>query len=168
MWTHYCQCHQGICIGLNIERVKSYLNARLDSPYKGPKDVMVNYDKLIKKPDYFETNKGYIDYVVSTKAEEWIYEQEVRLVLLNRYAGKVLDNNSCQFRTKDGHYLVRNPYRPTIDGSCFESVYLGVRISPTNRNKVIKAARAIKPNINIYQMTIDPEALRLKEELVKY
>lgn len=168
MWTHYCQCHQGVCVGLNIERVKSYLCAHLDFPYRGPKECEVYYDTFVSKPNYALSDKGYLDYQASTKALEWSYEQEVRLVVLNLTASTVLGDNSCRYRTKDGLYLVRNPYRPTIDSNCFESVYLGVRISPTNRNKVIKAARAIKPNINIYQMTIDPEALRLKEELVKY
>ena len=147
MWTHYCKNHQGICIGLNIERVKSYLCAHLDSPYKGPKECEVIYDTIVNKPNYALSNKGYLDYQASTKALEWSYEQEIRLVVLNLHASNV------------------NPYyRPTIDGNCFESVYLGVKISPNDKNEVIKAARALRPDINIYSMNIDPEAFRLKEE----
>jgi len=46
-------------------------------------------------------------------------------------------------------------------------VYLGVNILPRNKTKIIDIAKKLNPNIDIYQMTIDPEALRLKEEPVK-
>lgn len=167
MWTHYCNNHQGVCIGLNIKLVKSHLFAHLDSPYKGPQECEVNYGTIINKPNCLLSDKGYLDYQASTKAVEWEYEQEIRLVLLNSYARWVSANNSCQFRASDGRYLVRNPYRPTIDGSCFESVYLGVKTSPYNKNEVIKAARMLNPDIKIYQMNIDPEAFKLKEELIE-
>lgn len=55
------------------------------------------------------------------------------------------------------HYL-------PLSRDCFESVYLGVNILPRNRAKIIDVAKKLNPNIEIYQMTLNPEALRLKEE----
>ena len=49
---------------------------------------------------------------------------------------------------------------------CFESVFLGVNILPRNKAKIIDAAKKLNPNIEIYQMTLDPEAFRLKGEQV--
>jgi hypothetical protein len=37
---------------------------------------------------------------------------------------------------------------------------------PRNKAKIIEVAKKLNPNIEIYQMTLDPEALRLKEDLV--
>ena len=54
---------------------------------------------------------------------------------------------------------------PQLSANCFESVYLGIKISPRNKTKIIKVAKNLNPNIKIYQMTTDPEAflLRAKE-----
>ena len=52
-----------------------------------------------------------------------------------------------------------------IGGECFESVYMGVNINEKDKENVIKVAKKRNPDIKIYQMTIDPIAFRLKEEL---
>jgi hypothetical protein len=54
-----------------------------------------------------------------------------------------------------------------IGGECFESVRLGVNMIDQDKEKIIKVARKCNPDIKIYQMTIDPEAFRLKEELIE-
>ena len=54
-----------------------------------------------------------------------------------------------------------------IGGECFESVYLGVNLKEKDKEKIIKVARKCNSEIDIYQMTIDPEAFRLKEELIE-
>ncbi|MDE7089236.1 MAG: DUF2971 domain-containing protein, partial [Prevotella sp.] len=56
---------------------------------------------------------------------------------------------------------------PPIGGECFESLYLGISIDKEQKENIIKIAKEINPNIAIYQMTIDPDAFRLKEEYVK-
>ena len=53
-----------------------------------------------------------------------------------------------------------------LSSDCFESVFLGVNILPRNKAKIIDAAKKLNPNIEIYQMTLDPEAFRLKGEQV--
>jgi hypothetical protein len=49
-------------------------------------------------------------------------------------------------------------------------IYLGEHLKEKKnaeaREKIIKAARKCNPDIKIYQMTIDPEAFRLKEEQI--
>ena len=55
---------------------------------------------------------------------------------------------------------------PKIGGECFDSLYLGIKIDKERKNEIIKVAKECNPNIKIYQMTVDPEAFRLKEELV--
>ena len=51
---------------------------------------------------------------------------------------------------------------PHLGGECFESLYLGIKMSDEEKEKIIKEARKCNPEIKIYQMTVDPEAFRLK------
>jgi hypothetical protein len=43
---------------------------------------------------------------------------------------------------------------------------LGINIEKEEKEKIIKVAKERNPDIKIYQMTIDPEAFRLKGELI--
>ncbi len=47
------------------------------------------------------------------------------------------------------------------------TVILGVNIYPKNKDEIIKAAKKLNPEIKIYQMTIDPEAFKLKEKEIE-
>ena len=58
-------------------------------------------------------------------------------------------------------------FYPVVDRSCFESVYLGNRIDEKEKKKVIDVARKQNPEIKIYQMTIDPEAFKLKAKIIE-
>ena len=49
----------------------------------------------------------------------------------------------------------------------FQSIYLGVNIYPKNKDGIIEAAKKLNPEIKIYQMTIDPEAFKLKEKEIE-
>ncbi len=53
-----------------------------------------------------------------------------------------------------------------IGGECFESVRLGINISKEDKEKIMKVARERNPEIKIHQMTIDPDAFKLKAELI--
>ena len=55
---------------------------------------------------------------------------------------------------------------PKIGGECFDSLYFGINIDKEEKEKIIKVAKERNPEIKIYQMTIDPEAFRLKGELI--
>ena len=55
---------------------------------------------------------------------------------------------------------------PKIGGDCFESVYLGVNLKADEKSEIIGIAKKLNQDIKIYQMTIDPNAFRLKEKLI--
>ena len=54
-----------------------------------------------------------------------------------------------------------------LGAECFESVYLGVNINEKDKENIMKFAKERTPEIKIYQMTIDPEALKLKAEIIE-
>lgn len=55
---------------------------------------------------------------------------------------------------------------PKIGGDCFESVYLGVNLKADEKSEIIGIVKKLNQDIKIYQMTIDPNAFRLKEKLI--
>ena len=56
---------------------------------------------------------------------------------------------------------------PNIGGECYASIYLGISMDKEEKEEIIKVARKRNPDIKIYQMTIDPNAFRLKEYLIE-
>ena len=158
MWSYYSK-HTGICIGLDMEKTRKYYN-RMIGLIIGCHEYEVKYRDIIDRHD--TTNDSYL---FTTKAKEWQHEQEVRLVSYDpspEYMRLLPGQDE-----KDGP-IPWKTIRAFLDigGECFESVYLGVNISKKDKEKVIKVAHKCNPDIKIYQMTIDPKAFRLKEELV--
>lgn len=54
-------------------------------------------------------------------------------------------------------------YMP-LKAECFESIYLGVNIEQTEKEKITQLAKTLNPDIKIYQMETDPVAFKLIEK----
>ena len=172
MWAYYGN-HKGVCIGLNMEKARKYLSRIHCGIYQGAMEMDVQYRDVVEKPDYFHDARDYFHYLLSTKAKDWEHEQEVRLLLIDPTPAW---NNSNPFFAPMG--LPYKPKRkevvdwkevrayPHLGSECYESIYLGLKIGDDDKAKIIKEARKCNPDIKIYQMKIDPEAFRLKEELI--
>ncbi len=165
MWAHYAK-HCGICIGINMDKAKVYLD-KMIGLIIGCLELEVQYKEIVNKPDYYRGFFDHFRYQFATKAKDWEYEQEVRLLsygtspicegLLKGQKG----TNKHPLTLKDTHMFLR------IGRECFDSVYLGLNTTKKDKEKIIKAARMCNPDIKIYQMTMDPHALRLKEEPIE-
>lgn len=174
MWAYYGN-HKGVCVGLNMEKANKYLSKIHCAFLMGAMEMEVQYRDVIEKPDYFHGTRDYFHYLLSTKAKDWAHEQEVRLLLIDPTPAW---NNNNPFFAPMG--LPYKPKRkevvdwkevrayPHLGGECFESLYLGLKVGKEEKEKIVKEARKCNPDINIYQMTIDPEAFRLKEQLIEY
>ena len=163
MWSYYSK-HSGICIGLNMENTRKYYD-RMIGLIIGCHEYEVQYRDIINGHDTTHDSNDLFCNLFATKAKEWQHEQEVRLVSYDPWSEymRLLPGQD----DKDGS-IPWKTVRAFLDigGECFESVYLGVNISEKDKEKVMKIAHKCNPDINIYQMTIDPKAFRLKEELV--
>lgn len=163
MWAYYNN-HQGICIGLNMEKAREY-TSKMTGMIIGCLELEVQYKDVVEKPDYFRSFLDLFRYQISTKPIEWSHEQEIRLVSYNpnplymRIYGKKPKRNEYHDWREVRAYL-------DLGGDCFDSVYLGLNITDKAKTKIIEVARLCNPDIKIYQMTMDPNALRLKEELI--
>ena len=164
MWAYYNN-HKGICIGLNIDAVVRccrhlFLGATLPYPAE------VRYRDIHQKPDYFKDRPSWDD-LLTTKAKEWEHEQEVRLIAHHPSwirVGQDIPQELYEEKIIDGKEI---RYYPPLSVDCFESIYLGVNIFHRNKNKLIRTAKKINPEIKIYQMTTDPKAFRLNEEIIE-
>ena len=172
MWAYYGN-HKGVCIGLNMEEARKYLSKIHCKIYVGAMEMEVQYRDVIKKPDFFQDISNYFSYLLSTKAKDWEHEQEVRLLLLDPspsglYYHPCFASMALPYKPKRNKIVDWKEVRayPHLGSECYESLYLGLKIGETEKAKLIKEARTCNPDIKIYQMTIDPEAFRLKEELI--
>lgn len=161
MWSYYSK-HLGICIGLDMEKTRKYLN-RMTGLFLGCPELEVQYIDVVNDPSSMKDPNDFLCYHFATKAKEWQHEQEVRLIAYDpspEYM-KLLPNQNDKDRP-----IPWNTVRAFLDigGECFESVYLGVNMDEKDKEKTIKIAKERNPDIRIYQMTIDPKAFRLKEK----
>lgn len=173
MWSYYSN-HKGVCVGLDMEKANKYLSRIQCEIYIGAMEMEVQYRDLIEKPDYFHCSEDYFRYQLSTKAKAWEHEQEVRLLLMDPapscisehpcFASMALPDNPNNKRGVTDWKEVRA--YPRLGSECFDSLYLGIRIKPEKREKIILEARKCNPEIKIYQMAIDPNGFKLKEELI--
>ena len=167
MWSYYCSNHKGVCIGLDMEKVSTYLSKIQCGIYIGHTEMEVQYRDVIDKPSFFGGTKNAFRYQLSTKAKAWEHEQEVRLILEDPsygYVPMLLNRQPKSNEVVDCKELRVYPY---LGPECFDSVYLGINMEPEIREIIIAEARKCNPDIKIYQMTINPDAFRLKEEMIK-
>ena len=164
MWSYY-NYHEGICIGINMEKADKYLSRICGSIILGYIKFEVQYKDIVEKPDFFKREQDLWSYQLSTKAKAWEHEQEVRLVIVDPsrmtpfYIPSTLDNKG----TKDNK---EKRFIPKLGDECYDSVYLGVNINDEKRKEIINAAKNLNPTIKIYQMKADANAFKLQTEQI--
>ena len=133
--------------------------------YIKPLVFNVQYQDIIQRPDAYYTDEPPWYYQWRTKAKEWEYEQEVRLVMPNpsgMYAAFTPQQAKENKLDKTWDWKEIHQYMP-LKGDCFESIYFGINTDPNEKEKIINYARKhLNPNIKLYQMTVDENAFRLK------
>ena len=169
MWEHYCIRHTGVCIGLDMERVKASLPKWCGQIHMEPYFLDVEYQDFKQlEYRYHPFFPQYTQWVTKDKA--WAYEQEVRIIIENPVPWLAALTPQQAKRAKRGevmdwkevHHYVK------ITGESFHSIYLGKDIDSKEKEKIINHARKhLNPNIKLYQMSVDENAFRLKAEEIK-
>ena len=161
MWSYYNK-HEGVCIGLNMDKVSQYIGVE-HGFMASRKGEEVQYRDIIDKPVCRSFGGDFLYYQLFTKAKAWEHEQEVRLFIYKpspMYMGLL---ESQKNKMKIDYKGIRTFVK--IGPECFESIYLGVRIEGEEKEKIIKLAKTLNPNIKIYQMETDPHEFKLVEKL---
>ena len=167
MWAHYCYNHKGICIGLDLDKVMESVPPLFGTTYVKPIALDVQYHNIIERPSGYSNGMDIFNYQWQTKAKEWEYEQEVRLVMPRpspEYAALTPAQAKHPKETWDWREI--HHYMP-LKGECFESIYLGVNIDTQEKENIIRLARQkLNNRINLYQMRVDADAFRLQSEVI--
>ena len=168
MWAHYCYNHKGVCIGLDLYKVMESVPPMFGTICIKPLVLDIQYKSIIERPNGYCNAMELFNYQWQTKAKEWKYEQEVRLVMPKpsaMYAALTPAQAKHPKETWDWreihHYI-------QLKGECFESIYFGVNTDEQEKEKIIHFVRKkLNPHINLYQMRVDADAFRLQPEVIK-
>ena len=169
MWSHYCYNHKGVCIGLDIDKVMESVPPLFGTTFLKPLVIEVQYQDIIERPSAYRPTEDMFSYQWRTKAKDWSYEQEVRLVIPRPHQIYVALTPEQMERSKRNETLdwrELHHYMPQ-KGECFESIYFGVNTESTIKEKMIQYAREkLNPQIKLYQMRVDENAFRLNPERI--
>lgn len=158
MWSYYNQ-HKGICIGLDVEKVKKCILRSMPGFIVSP-DCEVIYRDIIDKPDYFGDHQDFFYYQMCTKAKVWEHEQEVRMFIIDPLPIFM----KLPYKPKDENEIIDlkevRSY-PPISGECFSAIYLGVNMREKDKEEIIECGRKLNSGIQIYQMIVNPDAFKL-------
>lgn len=170
MWSHYCYDHKGVCIGLDIDKVIANTPPLFSMIYVEPLVLDVQYRDILERPKT-DSSKEIFSYQWQTKAKEWEYEQEVRLVVpkpTTKYAAFTPEQAKEAEEKEMWDIREIHVYMP-LRGECFDSIYFGINIDPAEKEKIINYARTkLNPQIKLYQMGVDENALRLKPQIIEW
>lgn len=161
MWSYYNK-HEGVCIGLNMDKVAKYIDLRYGMIVTS-QGREVQYKDIVNKPICKSYGGDFFDYQVYTKAKAWEHEQEVRLFI---YQPSPMFMSLLPFqhdRNEFDHKEIRTFVK--LGAECFESIYFGVKINKEKKEKIIQLSKTLNPDIKIYQMNIDPQSFNVVEKL---
>ena len=160
MWSYYNK-HEGVCIGLNMDKVAKCIDVRYGMMVTS-QARSVQYRDVVNKPNYYRDREDFFNYQVYTKAKAWEHEQEVRLFI---YKPSPMFMSLLPFqhdRNEFDHKEIRTFVR--LSAECFESIYFGVKIDKERKETIIQLAKTLNPDIKIYQMNIDPQSFNVIEK----
>ena len=173
MWSHYCWNHSGVCVGMNLDKIMdSVPGMGVGMIYINPLVFEVQYQDILERPKAYHTPEDLFHYQLQTKAKDWAYEQEVRLVIEKPHPWlAAFTPEQAKEAEKDKHKIWDwkeiHHYLP-LKGDSFESIYFGVNIASKDKEKIINyAQKKLNPNIKLYQMKVDEDAFRLNAEEIK-
>lgn len=143
LWAHYADRHRGTCIGFDTKRIIDYSD-RVIHDRKELLDLRpARYQNDYPKHDLFTTNDmediSDIEDLIYTKAADWAYEMEFRLV-----------------------YWGRKDFAVELGVQAISEVILGCRVSLEHRDKVICAYSSLSEPPKVFQTKKDKDSFRLQ------
>ena len=159
MWSYYAN-HKGVCIGLNKDKHTEFLS-------KGSLGLLfianqeVDYRNVLEKPN--GVCGAPFMYQLCTKSSQWQHEQEIRHIILDPHPWIP----HRMIRTTSKNDLIpwtEVRFYPKLSAECFDSIYLGARISEYDKLRILKAIYMSLPGIKVFQMVPDHQSFSFVEE----
>lgn len=137
MWSHYAVNHTGFSIEYNFDDIEKQNRIFLPVIYKTEISEI--------SMEIMNDNKDGMIYPLISKAKDWEYEDEWRII--------EMDMKPCECRRN--MYMKKQPI----------AVYLGCKIDKSNEERIIQIC--IENNIQLYKMNMKKDAFKLEYSLVK-
>jgi hypothetical protein len=129
LWSHYSDSHSGFAVGFQTSELRKMSASNRAKMQKGMILLPIQYSKEFPLINgYKHTREERFRLQQLTKAKDWEYEQEFRILLQN-----------------GPDTIVRFP------NNVFKRVLLGCNITETDRNIIIKILREREDRLNLYQ-----------------
>lgn len=163
MWENYTDEHKGICIGLNVEYLFSEIPEAFPLVVKyvsgddeDPKDIWEVYSG--------DKTPRILSDIITTKSIEYEGEKEVRLAVLKEACDVSWECKKCLACMRKGGRVF--PIFHTLINECFDSLYLGSRMTKEEKEKTVSMAKVRFPEMNIFEMIIGQKAIRLPRPML--
>lgn len=159
MWSYYAN-HKGVCIGLNKDKHTELLS-KCSLGLLFIDNQKVEYRNVLEKPNGI-CGTPFM-YQLCTKSIQWQHEQEVRHIIVAPYP--CIPYRMVRPTSKDEHIpWTEVRFYPKLSDECFDSIYLGARISDSDKQLVLKTVNDLLPGIKVFQMIPDHENFSFIEE----
>lgn len=161
MWSYYTN-HKGVCMGLNKEKHTEFLNkCTLGLSFMANQEV--EYRNVLEKPNVF-CGVPFM-YQLCTKSTQWQHEQEIRHIIIGPHPG--IPHRMIRPTTRNELIpWTEVRFYPRLSNECFSKIYLGARISDSDKLRILKAVEASLPNISVFQIVPDCDNFSFTEEPV--
>ncbi len=146
MWSHYAGSHKGFCIGFNAYRLLSFTSEYLHKK----KGLSIALFKVLYSSGYPIINPFALEQTdklpnITTKSDIWSYEQEYRLILLNKANHEV-----------------------ELPKDVIRRVILGCQISLRDRDEIVAILKKGNDTVHLYQAKQLEDKYGLGFEYINY
>ena len=140
MWSHYSDAHKGICIGLDINKLRPYIASI------NPVLIKVKYKPDFKAAEYFVNHRQALSYCLQTKSVLWEYEKEIRIALF-------------QLTLNENHQFLLDMGREVIT-----EIYLGSKIKPEAEQVITSICKEKYPMAKVSRLKLADNSFNLISE----
>lgn len=158
MWAHYADTHEGFCVEFDFSTLEldkwlwlypvAYSNEKIYY-----RDSSIYENNCIPKKDCPKCEKSVFTKCFATKATDWEYEREWRMLTKNPKFGQVENYLETDF---DG-------VTQDVSG-CITGIYLGAKTEPKNEEQMIAIAK--EKNIPIYKKEPSHDSFELQDKKI--
>ena len=144
MWAHYTEKHQGCCLAFDLKNLLGSISQKYSSVGLYPIDYKTEFPTI----NYYEQPLRALTSWQILKSKDWAYEKEIRAIIVDRFTNT-------------------DPLLIPINAKSFKAIYLGCKIDPEKKKKIIDICSQKYPHMKIYQMTLAENKFELHPVLVE-
>jgi len=138
MWSHYAEKHRGICLEFGVD----------NDLFRRAKQVVYDSKYPVWLPHEFEAQRDRTVEVITTKAEEWAYEKEFRLI-------SVLSGSEANYlRTRDDFF--------SLPPGSLKGLIIGAQAAPETVEAIQEIVKTYAPSLHIRRAVLLPGQYGLK------